>query len=112
MPDWFKAYKEENDQKLAGLLAENEKFKAEQAKTQRTAAINAKAQELGIPESLMKRFHMNDDEDIEQVLTAYKQDLVTNKLMPEDAGGGIKVPDESATKSEAVKLLGQYTVSE
>ena len=32
----------------------------------------------------MKRFSIADDADIEQELKDYKQELVTNKLMPED----------------------------
>lgn len=86
-PDWFKAYREKNEAELKAIKDENANFKAEKAKGERYAQISAKAKELGIPDYLMKRFHVADDADFENELTEYKQDLVTNNLMPADAGG-------------------------
>ena len=83
-PKWFRDYKKQNDAAIKALQDENAALKAEKAKGERTAAINLKAKELGIPDFLMKRFSLADDADIEQELKDYKQELVTNKLMPAD----------------------------
>lgn len=82
MPKWFRDYKKQNDKAIKDLQDENAALKSEKAKGERTAAINLKAKELGIPDFLMKRFSIADDADIEQELKEYKQELVTNKLMP------------------------------
>ena len=84
MPKWFRDYKKQNDAAVKALQDENTALKAEKAKGERSAAITQKAKELGIPDFLMKRFSIADDADIEQELKDYKQELVTNKLMPED----------------------------
>ncbi len=82
MPKWFRDYKKKNDEAVKALQDENATLKAEKAKGERNAAIKQKAKELGIPDFLMKRFSMADDADIEKELKDYKQELVTNKLMP------------------------------
>ena len=81
-PEWFKKFKAETDKKLTALEAENENLKAEKQKAERSANITATAKRLGIPDFLMKRFAIADDADVEKELTEYKQDLITNKLMP------------------------------
>lgn len=82
MPQWFRDYKKKNDKAINDLQDENAALKSEKAKGERLAAISLKAKELGIPDFLMKRFSIADDADIEKELKEYKQDLVTNKLMP------------------------------
>ena len=81
-PSWFRKYKKQNDEAIKALQDENAALKAEKAKGERQTAITLKAKELGIPDFLMKRFSIADDADIEQELKEYKQELVTNKLMP------------------------------
>ena len=81
-PAWFRKYKKQNDEAVKALQDENAALKAEKAKGERQTAITLKAKELGIPDFLMKRFSIADDADIEKELKDYKQDLVTNKLMP------------------------------
>ena len=81
-PAWFRKYKKQNDAAVKALQDENATLKAEKAKGERHAAITLKAKELGIPDFLMKRFSIADDADIEKELKEYKQELVTNKLMP------------------------------
>ena len=83
-PAWFRKYKKQNDAAVKALQDENAALKAEKAKCERQTAITLKAKELGIPDFLMKRFSIADDADIEKELKDYKQDLVTNKLMPAD----------------------------
>lgn len=84
MPKWFRDYKKQNDKAIKDLQDENSALKAEKAKGERAAAITLKAKELGIPEFLMKRVSLADDADIDKELKEYKQELVTNKLMPAD----------------------------
>ena len=84
MPKWFRDYKKQNDKAIKDLQDENSALKAEKAKGERAAAITLKAKELGIPEFLMKRVSLDDDADIDKELKEYKQELVTNKLMPAD----------------------------
>ena len=83
-PSWFRKYQKQNDEAIKALQDENAALKAEKAKGERRNAITLKAKELGIPDFLMKRFSIADDADIEKELKEYKQDLVTNKLMPAD----------------------------
>ena len=84
MPKWFRDYKKQNDAAVKALQDENAALKAEKAKGERAAAITLKAKELGIPDFLMKRVSLADDADIDKELKEYKQELVTNKLMPAD----------------------------
>ena len=99
-PEWFKNAMKKRDEELAELKRENETLKAEGAKKSRSEQIAAKAKELGIPDFLMKRFNMADDADIEKELTEYKQDLVTNKLMSQDAAHEMSGSEE-AMRNEA-----------
>lgn len=99
-PAWFAAYRKEQDAKLAKLQSENDAMKAEKAKADRGALIAATAKKLGIPDYLMKRYHIDDDADVEKDLTEYKQDLVNNKLLPKDSGGD-KASKEAQLKSDA-----------
>lgn len=73
-------------EQLDALKGENEKLKAEKAKGERLAVIAEKAKSLGIPDYLMKHYTLADDADIEKELSAFKQELVNNNLMPKDAG--------------------------
>lgn len=99
-PEWFKKFKAETDKKLTALEAENENLKAEKQKAERSANITATAKRLGIPDFLMKRFAIADDADIEKELTEYKQDLITNKLMP-STEASITSSSEQAAKDDA-----------
>lgn len=72
-------------EQLNKLQSENDSLKAEKAKGERSASIAAEAKKLGIPEYLMKRIAIADDADIAKELSDFKQELVTNNLMPKDA---------------------------
>lgn len=99
-PEWFKAYKAEQEKQLKELKDENAAMKLEKSKAERGAAIAAKAKELGIPDFLMKHISLADDADIEKELTEYKQELVTNNLMPADKADIIS-SSEQAAKDDA-----------
>lgn len=99
-PEWFKAYKAEQDKQLQALKDENAAMKAERSKTERSATIAAEAKKLGIPEYLMKRVTIADDADITKELADFKQELVTNNLMPKDAASELG-QKEDAMKADA-----------
>lgn len=99
-PDWFKNYKEQQEKQMQELRNENAAMKAEKSKAERGAAIAAMAKELGIPDLMMKHFSIADDADIEKVLTEYKQDLITSKLMPAEKAD-ILSSSEQAVKDDA-----------
>ncbi len=99
-PDWFKAYREQMDAKFKEITDENNRIKADQAKNERKATIDATAKRLGIPAYLVKRISIADDADIEKELTDLKQELVNEKLLPADAGGD-KGSEAGLIKTEA-----------
>lgn len=105
-PEWFKNYKVEQEKQLKELKDENTAMKLERSKAERGAAIASKAKELGIPDFLMKRISLADDADIEKELTDYKQELVTNSLMPADKADIISSSDEAA-KDDAKRWANQ-----
>lgn len=78
VPEWFSPFQD----KLTALEQENATLKAEKSKSEREAKIAAKAKSLGIPDYLMKRCTLAEDADIDKELEEFKQDLVTNNLMP------------------------------
>ena len=84
-------------EQLEKLQSENDALKAEKAKGERSALIAAEAKKLGIPEYLMKRIAIADDADIAKELADFKQDLVSNNLMPKDAAS------ETGQKEDAMK---------
>lgn len=93
MPEWAKGFQA----KLDALEKENATLKAEKTKTERAALIAEKAKKLGIPDYLMKRVSFAEDADLDKELADYKQELVTNNLMPKDA------TSEKGSKDEAMK---------
>lgn len=93
MPEWAKGFQA----KLDALEKENATLKAEKTKTERASLIAEKAKKLGIPDYLMKRVSFADDDDLDKELSEYKQELVTNSLLPKDAAG------EQGNKDAAMK---------
>lgn len=99
-PEWFKKYKTDTDKKLSELETENATLKSEKSKAERISLINSTATRLGIPSFLMKRFSIADDADVEKELTEFKQDLITEKLMPAETAD-ITSSSEQAAKDDA-----------
>ncbi len=83
-PEWFKKYKEEQEKKLKEISDENEKFKAERTKAERSLLISTKARELGIPDwRIAEGFVITDDMDetaISNHLATIKQNIVGHSL--------------------------------
>ena len=95
VPEWFKLQMKSRDEQMQKLQNENEALKAEKAKTQRQTEISEKAKKLGIPDYLMKRVSFADDADLDKELADYKQELVTNNLMPKEQEHGLGKTDEA-----------------
>ena len=89
-------FKEQMDK----LQAENDALKAEKAKGERDALIAAEAKKLGIPDYLIKRIAIADDADVAKELAAFKQELVSNNLMPKDAAS-VKAGSNDEMKAAA-----------
>lgn len=92
-PEWFKPFQE----KMTALEAENAALKEKEKLAERTSLISEKAKKLGIPDYLMKRVSFADDADIDKELEEYKQELVSNNLMPKEQA------NEKGSKDEAMK---------
>lgn len=110
VPVWFKKQMETFDTRLQALQDENDKLKAEQAKTARESLIASKAKQLGIPSYLMKRVVFAEDADIDKELAEYKQELVNNNLVPKEQAHETGTNDEAmkeAAKSWAESLPNQ-----
>lgn len=89
-------FKEQMDK----LQAENDALKAEKAKGERNELIAAEAKKLGIPDYLVKRIAIADDADVAKELAAFKQELVSNNLMPKDAAS-VKAGSNDEMKAAA-----------
>lgn len=77
-PEWAKSLMT----RLDALEKENTSLKEEKKANERASVIADKAKQLGIPEFMVKRLHIADDADIDAELASFKQDLVSNSLMP------------------------------
>lgn len=83
MPDWFKAYKEEQDKKLEALQGENEKIKKEKDLASRQSFISGELKRLGIDERDLEFLSIPDSLDndgISKHLTNYKQRQIDKGL--------------------------------
>lgn len=101
IPSYLKKFMEEmreENKKLSKKLTDYEK---KEAASIRKSAISAKAKELEIPEHLMKRFAIGDDEDITEVLTEFKQSLVDNGL-PMGGSSPISSSSDEEVKEDAM----------
>lgn len=94
---WFKAYKQQHEERYNAIKAENDTLKSEKAKTERSNLITAKAKELGIPEWRMKEgFVIGDDADektIGEYLASVQKNLVTAGLEGKSSGFPISTPE-------------------
>lgn len=99
-PEWFKQYKQQQEERFSSLQAENETFKAEKLRTERNALISSKAKELGIPEWRMKEgFAITDEMDetaINTYLSGVKQNIVTAGLEKKDSAFPLSTPAEKS----------------
>lgn len=112
IPEWFKKEQEKNQKFLQELQDENKKLIDQKKKGDRDSFIQTELQNAKIPEYLAKRMRFGDDmteDDIKKEITEYRQDLITNKLMPEDSEGS-RVGKERAIEEQGKSLFEQYVV--
>ena len=96
-PAWFKAYKQQQEERYNAIKTESDTLKAEKAKSERANLITAKAKELGIPEWRMKEgFVIADDADekaIGDYLAGVQKNLVTTGLEGKGSGFPMSTPE-------------------
>lgn len=85
-------------------------LKAEKNKGERTATINAAFEKHNIPAFLRERLakSISDDEDVEEAVSALKQDCITNGLVS-DSAEGAKAASEKQVDEAADALLESIT---
>lgn len=87
-------------ERLDALESENKTLKEERAASERSSLIAEKAKKLGIPEFMVKRLSIAADADIDAELASFKQELVSNSLMPKGQAHEIGV-DVTQAKADA-----------
>jgi len=104
--------KDENplEARLKALEEQLAAANAEKSKQTRQAEIEAALEKHKIPAYLRKRFakSIEDDEDVEEVVAAYKQELITNGLDKAETEGAKGASDKD-TDSAAEDLLKSIT---
>jgi len=114
IPEWYKEEQRKQAERMEALEKENKDYKAKQTKAERNAAIQTEITKLGIPDYLSKRLRFEDETSIEDVtkeLTEFKQDLITQKLMPEDSTES-RTTSEAATEERGKALYDQYVAKD
>ena len=78
-------------------------YEAKESKEARAKEVVKAMEKHKIPAYLRDRLakSISDDEDIEDAVSAYKQELITNGLDDEHSGGGLR----RQVKSKLMKLL-------
>lgn len=89
------------NERLDALEAENKTLKEERAASERASLIADKAKKLGIPEFMAKRLSIAADADIDAELASFKQDLVSNSLMPKGQAHEAGKMDLTQAKEDA-----------
>ena len=98
------------DERIAALEKELATVKEERTRGARNAEINAAFEKHKVPAFLRERFGKSiaDDEDVETVVAAFKQDCITNGLMS-DQQQGAKAASDKQIDEAADALLESIT---
>lgn len=96
--------------RIKELEDEIAQIKGEKSKAKRSSDIASAMEKHKIPTYLRNRLakSIGDEEDIEEAVTAIKQDLITDGLMPKD-GEGEKAASDKQIDSAADALLESIT---
>lgn len=96
--------------RIKELEDEIAQMKGEKSKAKRSSDIASVMEKHKIPTYLRNRLakSIGDEEDIEEAVTAFKQDLITDGLMPKD-GEGEKAASDKQIDSAADALLESIT---
>ncbi|MBK5262654.1 MAG: hypothetical protein JJE17_08810 [Peptostreptococcaceae bacterium] len=108
-PDWFKTYREKQDQETLVLKNKLENYDKEKATAQMTSKITAKLKEKGIPESYYKgrNLSIEDESGIDQLIASIDTDFIGFKQELAEAGVIISVPKSSSSGLKEGELLGE-----
>ena len=98
--------------RMKRLEDEIAQMKGEKSKAKRSSDIASVMEKHKIPTYLRNRLakSIGDEEDIEEAVTAIKQDLITDGLMPKD-GEGEKAASDKQIDSAADALLESITAN-
>lgn len=97
-PEWFKAFKKEQEERYNALKQESDTLKSEKARAERASLIAEKAKEFGIPEKIASRLSVADDANLDDYFKGVKQELSDAGFEfseRPDVGGGVKTNGES-----------------
>jgi hypothetical protein len=108
-PEWFKTYREKQDQETTALKNKLENYDKEKTQTQLNSKITAKLKEKGIPESYYKgrNLSIEDENDIDSLVTSIDTDYVSFKQELAESGVIISVPKSSSSGLKEGELLGE-----
>lgn len=100
----------EADKRLKALEEKLAEYEANEAKSKRSKDIAEALEKHKIPKYLRDRLakSISDDEDIEEAVSALKQDLITNGLVADETEGG-KTASQKQVDDAAEDLLKSLT---
>ncbi|MBQ9546763.1 MAG: hypothetical protein IJU90_05705 [Bacteroidales bacterium] len=107
-PDWFKKYREAQEQRVKSLENKNAELAAERAKQERTASINAAFAKHNIPEQLREFVAVPDTIEangIDGYVAGMAQKIVALQLPK--LRNGIQVQPTAVTKAETDKIAAK-----
>lgn len=99
-PAWFTKFQADQTKTIEALKEEMAQMKTAKSKADREALIASKAKEMGIPAGLIKHISIGEDADIDEALTSLKQELVNDKLLPDQGG---EQGSEESTMTQAAE---------
>lgn len=99
------------DKRIAEMQRQIDELKAERVKGERSALVRASFDRHKIPAFIRDRFAetIPQDADVEEAVAAFKQECITNGLMPASAEGA-KTASEKQVDEAADALLDSITV--
>lgn len=108
-PDWFKSYREKQEQETTALKNKLESYDKEKAQSQLNGKITAKLKEKGIPESYYKGRNLNieSEDGIDQLISDIDTDYSGFKQELAEQGVIISVPRSSAGELKEGEALGK-----
>ena len=107
-PEWFKSYREKQDQETLSLKTKLESYDKEKTTAQLTGKVTAKLKEKGIPESYLKGRNLliETEDGIDQLVTTIDSDYNAFKQEMAEQGVYISVPKTPAAGLREGEALG------
>jgi len=107
-PEWFKSYREKQDQETLSLKTKLEGYDKEKTTAQLTGKVTAKLKEKGIPESYLKGRNLliESEDGIDTLVTTIDGDYTAFKQEMAEQGVFISVPKTPAAGIKEGEALG------